>query len=63
VLSAVGIRNTEPGNGPSQGGALQMFNQIVPRRDRESEIADLVTEISRSVERRGYHLVASRLVS
>lgn len=54
---------TQPGAGPSTSGTMQMFNQIVPLRDRESEVADLINDISTAVERRGYHLVASRVVS
>lgn len=62
TLSAAGF-NTEPGSGPGQSAALQMFNQIVPVRDREAEVADLISDISRAVERRGFHLVASRVLA
>lgn len=55
--------NTEPGAGPSPGWALQMFNKIEPIRDRESEVADLITDLNRFVERRGYRLVASHVVA
>jgi hypothetical protein len=62
-VSRTSFANTEPGSGPGVGTALQMFNQIVPVRDRESEVADLITDISRAVERRGFHLVASRVLA
>ncbi|HYV18621.1 MAG TPA: hypothetical protein VFC25_06300 [Verrucomicrobiae bacterium] len=64
AAAARGMANTQPGSGPTMGrDPVQVFNQILPVRDRESEVADLIADISRAVERRGFHLVASRVLS
>lgn len=58
-----GASSTEPGAGPSPSGLMQMFNKIEPIRNREAEVIDLLEDMSRLVERRGYRLVASQVVA
>jgi len=42
--------------------AVQMFNQIVPRRN-DAELAELIEDINMAVERRGYRLVSTEVRS
>ena len=56
-------RDTRAGRAASIGPSMAMAVQILPQRDREREAVDLLDEINRLVERRGYRLVASTVKS
>jgi hypothetical protein len=64
VAAAARGQSTEPGAGPMRGGGnMSLFARIEPRRDREQEAIEIIENISRLVERKGYRLVASEVVA
>jgi hypothetical protein len=55
--------STQPGAGPGRGDTFQLLAKIEPRRDRQAEAIELIDEINRLVESRGYRLSSSRVVT